>query len=288
MDFRRMCHQSIRGERMRIALVQMSMEENIAANLEKAVEGIRQAAGCGAKLVCFPEIQFSPFFPQFPGGDASGYAMGIDHPAVEALKEPCGELGLVAVPNLYLKEGGQMYDASPVIGADGVVVGVSKMVHVVQAPLFYEQDYYTPSDTGFQVYDTSAGRIGVVICFDRHYPESLRACALKGAQLIVIPTANTKDEPLELFAWELRVAAVQSGVFVAMCNRVGLEHKMDFCGESIVVDPNGDVVAKADDTEQILYAEIDFELIEKSREARPYLNLRRSEFCALSPSDVGA
>ncbi len=272
---------------MRIALVQMSMEESIAANLAKAVDGMTHAARSGAELVCFPEVQFSPFFPQFPGGDASTYAIDIGHPAVQALKQACRELGVVAIPNLYLKEGGKTYDASPVIDADGAVVGVSKMVHIVQASLFYEQDYYTPSDTGFRVYDTSAGRIGVVICFDRHYPESFRACALKGAQLIVIPTANIRDEPLELFGWELRVAAMQSGAFVAMCNRVGLEHEMGFCGESIVVDPRGEVVAKADDTEQILYAEIDFHLIGRSRKARPYLNLRRSDFCTLSPSDVG-
>ncbi len=271
---------------MKIALVQMSMEESVAANLEKALEAMADAARRGAKLVCFPEIQFSPFFPQFPGGDASRYGMGVDHPAVEALRQACRELGLVAVANLYLKEGGKTYDASPVVDVDGGLVGISKMVHVVQAPLFYEQDYYTPSDTGFQVYDASVGRIGVVICFDRHYPESVRTCALKGAQLVVIPTANTRQEPLEMFGWELRVAAMQNGVFVAMCNRVGAEHEMDFCGESMVVDPSGDVVAKADDAEQILYAEIDSSLVEKSRAARPYLSLRRSDFCTLSPRDV--
>jgi predicted amidohydrolase len=271
---------------MRIALVQMSMGESVAANVEKATGAMADAARSGAKLVCFPEIQFSPFFPQSPGGDASRYAMGIDHPAVEALRQACREFDLVAVPNLYLEEGGKTYDASPVFDVDGGLVGISKMVHVVQAPLFYEQDYYTPSDTGFQVHDTSVGRIGVVICFDRHYPESVRTCALRGAQLIVVPTANTRQEPLEMFGWELRVAAMQNGVFVAMCNRVGVEHEMDFCGESMVVDPNGDVVAKADDAEQILYAEIDIGLVEKSRKARPYLSLRRSEFCTLGPTDV--
>jgi N-carbamoylputrescine amidase len=159
------------------------------------------------------------------------------------------------------------------------------MVHIVQMPQFYEQDYYTPSDSGFQVYETSKGRVGVVICFDRHYPESIRSCALKGAQLVVIPTANVKGEPLEFFEWELKVAAVQSGLFIAMCNRVGLEHEMDFCGQSVLVDPNGVVVARADDTEQILYAAVDLGLIPKAREARPYLRLRRPEFCRLDPNN---
>jgi predicted amidohydrolase len=273
---------------MRVALVQMSMDENMQSNAEKTLAAMAEAAGNGVDLVCFPQIQFSPFFPQFPGGDASRYAMEIDHPMVRTMQEACKDLGLVAIPNLYLEEGGKRYDACPVIDSSGYILGVSKMVHILQAPLFYEQDYYTPSDAGFQVYDTSVGRIGVVICFDRHYPESVRACALKGAKLIVIPTANTKGEPLELFEWELRVAARQSGVFMAMCNRVGVEGEMDFCGESLVVNPAGGVVAKADDSEQILYAEIDIDLIEKSRAARPYLKLRRAEFCTLHAANTEA
>ena len=151
------------------------------------------------------------------------------------------------------------------------------MVHIVQASCFFEQDYYTPSDSGFQVFDTAIGKVGVVICFDRHFPESIRSCALKGAQLIVIPTANTRDEPLAMFEWELRVAAMQNGLYMAMCNRVGIEGEMDFCGESIVVDPNGDVLAKADDREQILYAELDFAKVIQAQKKRPYLTLRRPD-----------
>jgi predicted amidohydrolase len=267
---------------MRIALVQMSMEESWEANLDKALAYMREAASNGSELVCFPEIQFSPFFPQFPGGDASRYAMRIDHSAVSAMQLLCHQLGLVAVPNLYLEEGENRHDASPVIDRDGTILGVSKMVHIVQIPLFYEQDYYMPSDSGFQVYGTSAARMGVVICFDRHYPESIRTCVLKGAQLIEIPTANVRGEPLEFFEWELRVAAMQNGVFIALCNRVGLERDMHFCGKSLVVDPNGELVAKADESEQVLYAEVNLDLIAASREARPYLKLRRPEFCTLS------
>jgi len=150
------------------------------------------------------------------------------------------------------------------------------MVHVAQAPYCYEQDYYTPSDTGFHVYDTPAGKIGIVICFDRHFPESVRTCALRGAELIIVPTANTRAEPMEMFEWEMRIAAMQNGVFIAMCNRVGIEDNMDFCGESIVIDPNGNVVAKANDKEQILYAEIDLGTIATIQIERPYMKLRRT------------
>ena len=260
---------------MRIALAQLALSGNVEQNLSKALWSMEEAASHGARLVCFPEVQLSPFFPQYQGLDASQYAIDIDHDHVKRFREKCRELNLVGFPNFYLQEGENRFDASPVIDADGSLLGISKMVHIVQAPYFYEQDYYTPSDTGFQVYDTAAGRIGVVICFDRHFPESIRSCTLKGAQLIVIPTANHRGEPLDMFEWEVRIAAMQNGVYVAMCNRVGPEDEIDFCGESIVIDPNGDVVAKADDTEALLYAEIDFRMIEESRENRPFLRLRR-------------
>jgi len=151
------------------------------------------------------------------------------------------------------------------------------MVHIAQAPSFYEQDYYAPSDTGFRVYDTTIGKVGVVICFDRHLPESIRTCALRGAEIVVIPAANTKSEPMELFEWELRVQATHNGLFIVMCNRVGVEADMHFAGESLVIDPFGKVVAKADDKEQILYADIDLSRIYEYRVQRPYLQLRRPE-----------
>jgi predicted amidohydrolase len=262
---------------MKIALVQMEMTERVDENLEKTLRFMGEAAQNYASLVCFPEIQLSPFFPQHRDRDVSKYVMELSHPAVQSIREKCRELGLVAVPNLYLEQGGQRFDASPVIDSDGSVLGVSKMVHIVQAPQFYERDYYTQSETGFQVYETSVGKVGVVICFDRHFPESTRACALKGAELVVIPTANTKTEPLDIFEAEIRVAAYQNNMYIAMCNRVGLEDEMDFCGESLVMDPNGNLIAKAKGREQILYAEILPDLVRESRENRPYFKLRRPE-----------
>jgi predicted amidohydrolase len=262
---------------VKIALVQPTLSESMDENLNKALLSMDEAASRDAELICFPEIQLSPFFPQYPGKDVSKYAIPINHTIVKSLQEKCRSLNLVGFLNLYLREGKNRYDASPVIDSDGSLLGISKMVHIVQAPCFYESDYYTPSDSGFQVFDTAVGKVGVVICFDRHYPESIRSCRLKGAELIVIPTANTKAEPLEMFEWEMRVSAMQNGVYIAMCNRVGIEGAMDFCGESIVVDPNGDIVAKADDREQILYAHIDYTKVERARKVRPYLKLRRPE-----------
>ena len=177
-----------------------------------------------------------------------------------------------------MSENGSYYDASILIDRNGDVIGVQKMVHIAQAPQFYEQDYYTPSDDGFHVFDTEIGRIGIVVCFDRHYPESIRTEALDGADLILVPTVNVKSEPLEMFEWEMRVQAFQNSVAIAMCNRVGHEGEMDFAGESLVTDASGNLLAKADDKEQILYTDVDLSQSAITRASRPYTNLRQPQW----------
>lgn len=140
------------------------------------------------------------------------------------------------------------------------------------------KDYYTPSDDGFKVFDTPWGKIGIIICYDRHLPESIRTCTLKGADLILIPTANTKAEPMELFEWEIRVQAMQNQVFIAMCNRVGTEGAMEFAGESLVVSPKGDILVKADDQEQLISCDIHLPDAAALRKQVPYLSTRRPEW----------
>lgn len=262
---------------MRIALAQPLLNDNVQENKAKAIRMMEEAAANGAQLICFPELQLSPFFPQHRKKNVEKYALAIDDLIVSEIQEVCKRLSMTAVLNIFFKEQGKYFDASPVITPDGQILGVSKMVHIVQAESFYEQDYYTQSDEGFKVYRTPVGNIGVVICFDRHYPEAFRSCVLKGADIIIIPTANTKLEPSDMFEWELRVPAMQNSVYIAMCNRVGLEDAMDFCGESIVVHPDGHVIVKADDQEQVVYADIDLDEGRKLRSKNLYLPLRRPE-----------
>ena len=120
------------------------------------------------------------------------------------------------------------------------------MIHITDYPCFHEQGYYTPGDTGAPVYRTQAGAIGVAICYDRHYPEYMRALALGGADLVVVPQAGALDEwPEGLYEGEMRVAAFQHGYFVALCNRVGEEECLTFAGESFVCAPDGRIVARA-------------------------------------------
>lgn len=220
----------------------------------------------------------SPFFPQYENQNVDKYCLKIESEEVKLLANKAKKHNYYFSPNIYLEENNSRYDASLWIEPEGKIKDISKMVHIAQAEKFYEQDYYTPSDDGFKVFDTPFGKVGIVICYDRHLPESIRTCTIMGANLIIVPTANTKAEPLEMFEWEMRVQAMQNQVFIAMCNRVGKEDDMDFAGESLVINPKGDVIAKAGDSEQLLVCEIDLnESVKRQREV-PYLSTRRKEW----------
>ncbi len=262
---------------MKLAMAQMAMSGDMAKNLEKSLAFCREASG--SDLLFFPEIQLTPFFPQYKAADTpypvKEYCLTEDSDYVLEFCEAARTEGLFISPNVYLQRDGKPFDASLWITPDGEINGVATMVHVLQAQNFYERDYYTPSTDGFHVFDTPWGKVGIVICFDRHLPESIRTCASKGAQLIIIPTANIEGEPLEMFEWELRVQAMHSNVFIAMCNRVGTEGDATFAGQSIVVDPDGEVILKADNQEQLITCEIDLEQTKESRAKRPYITLRR-------------
>lgn len=267
---------------MKLVLAQMTMKNDLDDNYQRTCEIMKQAQG--ADLLFFPEIQFSPFFPQYQRKDSpynvSRYEMTIEHPYITEMCKLTKEYELYCSPNLYLHKEDGNFDASLWITPDGIIDGISTMVHVLQAENFYEEDYYMPSKDGFHVYDTPFGKIGIVICYDRHLPESIRTCSLLGAQLIIIPTANLKSEPMEMFEWEVRVQAMQNNVFIAMCNRTGCEGDLEFAGESIVVNPEGNVIAKADDGEQLLQVSIDLEATNESRKKRPYIATRRPEWYA--------
>lgn len=130
------------------------------------------------------------------------------------------------------------------------------------------------------MFETPFGKIGIVICFDRHMPESIRTCALRGADLVIIPTANISAEPLEMFLWEIRVQVMQNQVAIVMCNRVGKEGDVAFAGQSVVVDPYGNVVSETDDHEQLIITDIDLTQTAAARKQRPFLKLRRPEWYA--------
>jgi predicted amidohydrolase len=188
-------------------------------------------------------------------------------------------LGIVIVLNLFEKYNQRTYDSSPVIDSNGQLLGITRMVHITDYPCFHEQDYYTPGDCGAPVYDTSVGIVGVAICYDRHFPEYMRALALSGAELVAVPQAGAVDEwPAGLYEAEMRVASFQNGFFTALCNRVGREPKLTFAGDSFVCDPSGIVLARAGGgTEEILVCDIDLEEVDRSHGRRLFLRDRRPE-----------
>ncbi len=263
---------------LRIALVQQKAGEDRQENVRRGLAALEEAAKAGARLVCFAELAFDRFFPQVRAeGDPAERAEPVPGPVTEAFAVRAKELGVVVVLNLYERTSEGTYDASPVIDTDGRLLGVTRMIHITQYEHFYEQDYYTPGDRGAPVYDTAVGKVGVAICYDRHFPEYMRALALAGADLVVVPQAGSLGEwPEGLYEAEMQVAAFQNGYFTALCNRVGKEEQLVFAGESFVCAPDGRVIARAPAGEEtILYADVELSETARSHARKLFLQHRR-------------
>ncbi len=265
---------------MKIALVQQAAGHDHQENLRRGLAAFEEAARAGASLVVYAELAFERFYPQRPAAvGAVKLGEPIPGPTTEAFARKARELGVAAVLNLYERDGARGFDCSPVIDTDGTLLGRTRMVHITDYACFHEQGYYTPGDTGVPVYDTQVGRIGVAICYDRHYPEYMRALALAGADLVVVPQAGALDEwPEGLYEAEMRVAAFQNGYFVALCNRVGEEECLTFSGESFVCGPDGAMLARGPRlAEAIVYADLDLASAAGSHARRLFMRDRRPE-----------
>ena len=268
---------------MKIALIQQHASNDKADNIERGLNALDEAAANSASVVVFAELAFERFYPQRPAGaDPLRLAEVVPGPLTNAFAERARRHGVVVVLNLYERDGANAYDCSPVIDADGRLLGRTRMIHITDYACFHEQGYYTPGDTGAPVYDTRAGRIGVAICYDRHYPEYMRALALGGADLVVIPQAGAVGEwPDGLYEAELQVAAFQNGYYTALCNRVGEEDCLTFSGESFVCGPDGRVIARAPAmADSILYADLDLSTTAGSHARRLFMRDRRPDLYA--------
>jgi N-carbamoylputrescine amidase len=266
---------------VRLALAQQSSSPDRGDNLARALEAMRAAKDRGAGLIVFPEVVLDRFFPQGKGNDwARDIAEMIPGPTTEKLAGLAGELSLVTVFNLYEVDAeGRYFDSSPVFDADGRHLGTTRMMHITDYEGFHEQEYYDPGDPAPRVYDTRAGRLGIAICYDRHYPEYTRALGIQGAELVAIPQAGTVGEwPEGLFEAEVRTAAFQNGYFAALCNRVGEEEKLTFAGESFVADPEGQIVARGKPLEdELIVVDIDLEKCKTSTARKLFWRDRRPE-----------
>ena len=268
---------------MKIALIQQHAAKDKVGNVARGLASLEAAARAGATLACYAELAFEWFHPQQPAqGDVRQIAEPLDGPTVTAFQRKAKELGVVTVLNLFERDGDRTYDSSPVIDADGSLLGVTRMVHITEYACFHEQGYYTPGDKGAPVYATRAGKIGVAICYDRHFPEYMRALAIGGADLVIVPQAGATGEwPEGLYEGEMRVAAFQNGYYVALCNRVGREDCIEFAGESFVCDADGAVIARArQGVDEILYADVDLASAADSHARKLFLQHRRPELYA--------
>lgn len=265
---------------MKIALVQQSASNDKELNIRKGIETVRNAASKGANVICFSELAFTVFYPQKKASaDYINLSEAIPGPTTKIFSDLAKELHIVIILNLYEYDNGKTYDSSPVINVDGDILGVTRMIHITDYEFFHEKGYYSPGNNGVSVYETEFGNIGVAICYDRHYPEYMRALALAGAEIVFIPQAGSIGEwPEGLYEAEVRVASFQNGYFTALCNRVGKEEKLTFAGESFVCNPEGKVIARAGSlTEEILLCDVDFSEVGKSHAKRLFFRDRRPE-----------
>jgi len=265
---------------MKIALIQQKAGNNLEENRKNGVSNLIKAAEAGAKIVSFAELAFDPFYPQKRASEnVLSLAESIPGPTTEVFSNLAKKYGIVIVLNIFERDGNYTYDSSPVIDVDGKILGITRMIHITDYKCFYEQGYYHPGNKGVPVFDTKFGKIGVSICYDRHYPEYMRALALGGAEIVFIPQAGSVGEwPDGLYEAEMQVASFQNGYYTALCNRVGEEEKLTFSGESFVCDPTGKVIAQAPSGEDhILYADVDMEMVKNSHARKLFLRDRRPE-----------
>jgi N-carbamoylputrescine amidase len=271
---------------VKIGMVQTSCSPDPAENTEKTLAGIREAAAKGARIICTQELFRSRYFCHDMEHRFFELAEPIPGPTTERFAEIARECGVVIVSSHFERRGpGVYHNTACVFDADGTHLGIYRKMHIPDDPHYYEKFYFTPGDTGFRVFDTRFGRVGVLVCWDQWYPEAARLTALRGADILFYPTAigwliPEKEEygVRQHSAWETvqRGHAVANGVYVAAVNRVGVEQGIEFWGQSFLADPQGIILERGSSSdEQVLVTEVDFSFSETVRQHWPFLRDRR-------------
>lgn len=263
----------------RLALIQRAVEPDREAAHRGAVAAVRAAAAGGAQIVCLPELYDLPYFPRRVAVESWRYAEPQPSERVRELGRVAAETGVVLVASVFEEAApGVLFNSAVIYDADGRRLGVYRKNHIPDGPGYHEKYYFTPGDSGYPVWDTACGRIGVGVCWDSWFPETARLLALGGAELLLFPTAigSEPDRPgySSEDAWRtvMRGHAITNGVFVGAPNRVGVEGPMTYYGGSFVSDPFGAVIAQAGADPEIVFADLDFG---KNRELRELLQFFR-------------
>jgi len=268
---------------VRSALVQAAWTGDYESMLDANIRYAEQAADDGAKVLCFQEIFTGPYFCNVQDPSFYDLAEPIpDGPTVTAMMKVAKDTSMVIVVPIYEKvDEGTFYNTAAVIDADGTLLGIYRKTHIPQVEGFWEKFYFRPGNLGYPVFDTAVGRIGVYICYDRHFPEGWRELGLKGAKIVFNPSATTRGHSKYLWQLEQPAAAVANQYFVGAINRVGAEDldDTDYYGSSYFVDPRGQIVGDtaSDTNDEVLVRDLDMSEIEAARRHWAFYRDRRPE-----------
>jgi N-carbamoylputrescine amidase len=298
-------------KKLNIGLIQQHNTADIANNIKRLTEGIRELAAKGAQLIVLQELHNSLYFCQEENVDMFNLAEPIPGPSTELFGKLAKELGVVIVTSLFERRAAGLYhNTAVVIESDGTIAGKYRKMHIPDDPSYYEKFYFTPGDLGFKPIDTSVGRLGILVCWDQWYPEAARLMALQGAEILIYPTAigyadsdTNEEQQRQRRAWQLvqRGHAVANGLPVVAVNRVGieelrrvdehmrimknaelmstpehLESGINFWGTSFVAGAQGELLyeASGEDEERAIVT-LDMERSEQVRRWWPFLRDRR-------------
>ena len=274
--------------KVKVGIVQMSCSADKQANLQKAIEKVKEAAAKGAQIVCLQELFTSLYFCDVEDYENFKLAEPIPGPSSESLGKIAKELGVVIIASLFEKRTQGLYhNTTAILDADGTYLGKYRKMHIPDDPAYYEKFYFTPGDLGYKVFTTKFAKIGVLICWDQWYPEASRITALMGAEILFYPTAigwatsQDEDTNIEQYnAWQTiqRSHSVANGLHVVSVNRVGLEQEgaMKFWGGSFIANPFGSIIYKAShENEEVHVEELDLDKTDRYRTHWPFLRDRR-------------
>lgn len=280
---------------VKVAALQFSCSKDVQENINKAEKMVREAADNGANIILLPELFERQYFCQEKRYDYYDYALPLEkNPAVNRFKEVAKELGVVIPVSFYERDIDRLFNTVAMIDADGSVLGIYRKTHIPDDHFYQEKFYFTPGDTGFKVFDTRFGCIGVGICWDQWFPETARCMAVQGAEMLLYPTAIGSEPILDVDSsgyWRrvMQGHAAANLMPVVAANRIGVEtvepckenagqsSSLDFYGCSFIADATGDIIASAKQEETILYGEFDLDVLKEERLSWGLFRDRRPE-----------
>jgi N-carbamoylputrescine amidase len=271
---------------VRVAITQTTWTGDKESMIAKHEQFARDAAAQGAQIICFQELFYGPYFGITEDPKYYDFAEPADGPTVQRFAKLAEELGIVMVLPIYEEDQpGVYYNTAVVVEKDGTILGKYRKHHIPHLDKFYEKFYFRPGNMGYPVFDTSAGKIGVYICYDRHFPEGWRELGLNGAEIVFNPNATKPGLSNRLWDLEQATAAAANGYFVAAPNRVGTEDNeygelaVTFYGTSQFADPQGNFVGDrgSNEHEEVVIRDLDLDMIRQVRNQWQFYRDRRPD-----------